>query len=33
MNNVVFHPLAEKELIDAAAYYETQIHLAPFLLQ
>jgi toxin ParE1/3/4 len=24
MNNVVFHPLAEKELIDAAAYYETQ---------
>lgn len=24
MKNVVFHPLAEQELIDAAAYYEEQ---------
>jgi toxin ParE1/3/4 len=24
MKNVVFHPLAEQELIDAATYYEEQ---------
>jgi toxin ParE1/3/4 len=24
MKNIVFHPLAEQELIDAAAYYEEQ---------
>jgi toxin ParE1/3/4 len=24
MKNVVFHPLAEQELIDAAAYYDAQ---------
>ena len=24
MKNVLFHPLAERELIDAAAYYEEQ---------
>jgi len=26
MKQVVFHPLAEKELIDAAVYYEEQEH-------
>ena len=24
MKNIIFHPLAEQELIDAAAYYEEQ---------
>ncbi|MDZ8106563.1 MAG: type II toxin-antitoxin system RelE/ParE family toxin [Nostoc sp. DedQUE12a] len=24
MTNVIFHPLAEQELIDAVAYYEEQ---------